>query len=157
MASENALKYAKVLGIFTGGIATGSNFSTSFLVMPAVLYPRTTPPKDLHAQWKHIYDHGKFTLPPLAIVASAAFSYVAYHDEGLRVPYGIAAVSTLSMIPFTLVGMKANLGALLEPRAWGDADKGRLRELLWQWSGLNWYRAVMLGVGFATALVSAVF
>jgi hypothetical protein len=124
--------------------------------MPAILYPRTTPPKDLHAQWKHLYDHGKFTLPPLAIIAGAAFSYVAYHDESLRVSYGIAAVSTLGIIPFTLVGMGANLGALLEQRSWGDADKGRLRELLWRWSGLNWYRAVMLGVGFATALVKAI-
>lgn len=122
--------------------------------MPAILHPRTTPPKDLHAQWKHLYDHGKFTLPPLSIVAGAAFSYVAYHDESLRVPYGIAAVSTLGIVPFTLVGMKANLGALLEQRVWGDVDKGRLRELLRRWSGLNWYRAIMLMVGFGTALVN---
>ena len=128
--------------------------------MPSLLL---APTPLLVRQWRTMYLRGKSLAPPVAIVSSASFSYLAIklynaplsvnHPRGEL--YTLAAVMTVSILPYTLLVMKnvnAKLLAKAEEMESLDAkDKvtevglpqgETAKELLDWWGVLNLGRAV---------------
>lgn len=92
-------------------------------------------------------------------MTAAAFGFVSLYSPNSqeRLLFEVSALSTLAIIPFTLLGMRKNLGALLEERkTWDDSDNQNLRDLIKDWKRLNFVRAGFLIVGFVTAVAASV-
>ena len=109
-----------MLTIQSGGVLTISYVSIpSLLLAPGSLGVQ---------QWRKMYDRGKAAAPPLAMLSSAAFGYLAYRlsktlNQTKGELYGLAAFSTLSIIPYTLLLMRDVNGKLMsksdDPNAMG--------------------------------------
>lgn len=92
-------------------------------------------------------------------MTAAAFGFVSLYstNDHERLLFAISTLSTLAIIPFTLVGMRKNLKALLEERKiWGENDNQRLKELIETWKDLNYVRGALLTVAFSVALAGSV-
>jgi len=73
----------------------------------------------LKQQWLWLYATGRATFPPLAATAALAYTYLSYlsDDELLARLYITAAVSTISIVPFTLLVMMPTNNLLAEAAA----------------------------------------
>ena len=97
---------------------SGAIGSISWQSVPALL---DAPAPLLARQWKKIFDQGKVAAPPMAVLSSAIFGYLAYRgkfahvldeDEKLTIPeptassgfklYTVAAILVPSIIPYTV-------------------------------------------------------
>ncbi len=128
--------------------------------MPALLH---APTSTLVQQWQQIYDTGKTTAPPTALLIFASYAYVSYHHAQSLLPfiygkwtsYAVAGVSTLAIVPYTLLVMadtnrklyaKASEARLLGSATADDVvsehEKKSVKQLVDRWATLNVVRAV---------------
>ena len=113
----------------------------------------------LARQWQTIFSTGKAQNPPVAAVAAASFSYLAWTLRS--VPgnrawlYGTAAVFTIGIAPWTILAMTPTNEKLIK-KAEGKVDvKGdeeEVRMLLKRWSSLNGIRSLLPLAGAALGL-----
>ncbi len=112
-----------------------------------------------------MFDRGKVTAPPIAMVSSAAFGYLAYRlsktlNQTKGELYGLAAISTLSIVPYTLIFMRGVNGKLIsksdDPNNMSLDDivanlnkdgEESTKELIDWWATLNFGRGLLPLVG----------
>ena len=111
-----------------------------------------------------MFDQGKLAAPPIAMLSSAAFGYLAYRwaktlNQTKGELYGLAAISTLSIIPYTLVLMRGVNGKLVrksddlkkmsvhEIIGIEDANEESAKQLIDWWGMLNLGRGLLPLVG----------
>jgi hypothetical protein len=113
--------------------------------------------------WRKLYQTGAASAPPLAVATSAILGFSAWSTRGSAKAslYLGAVVSTMSIVPFTLLVMAGTNGALKGLAAKADKataaaasknakydsnldvkDEGVLKELLASWKLLNYVRSL---------------
>ncbi|PLN80170.1 hypothetical protein BDW42DRAFT_194605 [Aspergillus taichungensis] len=146
--------------------AVGNISTYSVCSVPAVLETTRSgsiTPTTAAQIWRAMYERGKAQNPPIAAVTAVALGYLSWAVRGgsrlaplvrggAGMLYGAAAVLTVGIIPWTLVGMSATNGRLIELAEGKGKGKGREREereesevegLLEKWTGLNAVRAAL--------------
>jgi len=155
------MKTIKFVAVLSSGILSGGSFYVSAFAVPSILAPykaannnqqgqAVLPAKTLQIQWKHVYDTGKRFFPFLGLQTSALYLYLAVNEpvNASRL-YLLAAVSTISMVPYTFAVMMGNIKKIEAEVKEDDAeDTVRLRNEIVKWGKLNYGRSVMGIVGF---------
>ncbi|KAI9884883.1 MAG: hypothetical protein M1823_003324 [Watsoniomyces obsoletus] len=155
-----SIRVAQTLGITTSAILSGAIAWTSYAFVPALLQ---APPSTLVQQWQQVYDTGKATAPPTALLVFASWAYVAYRHaqqplasiSGKWTSYAVASVSAIAIVPYTLLVMadtnrklyaKANearlLGSSTTDEVTTEQERKSVKQLLDRWATLNVVRAV---------------
>lgn len=118
-------------------------------------------------QWRKLYSQGKAAAPPLAALSAMSFSFLAYKlsktlNQTKGELYALAALSTISIVPYTLIVMRATNDKLTnkanDSETWSIKDeedglgleKGKsAKELLDWWGLLNFARGMfpLIGAG----------
>ncbi len=103
---------------------------------------------------------GKAIAPPIAMLSSAAFGFLAYRlsktlNQNQGELYGLAALSTLSIVPYTLIIMRGVNAKLISKAddlrarstddivANTDEEKRSAKELIDWWATLNFGRGLL--------------
>lgn len=157
------VRLAQVVGISTALGLSGASFSITALTIPPLL---KAPAPLLAKQWAILFNKGKNVIPPLALLASLSFGYLAVREWRAGSPalylYATAGVIAPSFIPYTLVFMNSTNQKLLEKAdtlAASDAEeevKGGQEEtthvLVDRWATLNLVRGVISATAGVLAL-----
>jgi hypothetical protein len=160
-----SIRLAQVIGLTMSSAIAGTVVTISAMLVPRLL---ESPSPLLLKQWKHTFDVGKATVPPLAGICALCFGYLAY--EAKRSPsalprlwqmYATSAVLCIGIAPYTLTAM-ASTNNKLEKKAEETSmlkaeDKivevglggESAHQLVDKWASLNMGRGIML----ATAAV----
>jgi Domain of unknown function (DUF1772) len=128
----------------------------------------------LAQQWQFMYDKGKIIMPPLSIIPTVLYAYLAWRERsstGSALPlYATAAVLSPSFVTYTLLAMGDVNGALMQKAkesstaSFGDMLAGAVAEangtdnthsLADQWGLHNLVRASMTGVAGFLALCAS--
>ena len=101
-----------------------------------------------------MYVRGKTQNPPIAAVVAGSFSYLAWtlrsvpgNKAGL---YGVAAVMTIAIVPWTLLLMNPTNRSLIEKAGAAvelKGDEEEVQGLLRRWGNLNGIRSLFPLVG----------
>jgi len=152
------IRVVQALGITTSLVLAGAIASISHITTPVL---STTPPSTFLPLWTRLYARGAATAPPLAVLSTACFLYLAYSASDWTGAYATAAAATLAIVPYTLLFMMGT-NRRLEARAKmvgasAKEDGGRQEEsraLLEWWTVLNFGRSVLPLVGGLVGLWS---
>ena len=146
---------------------TGSIFSISFLAVPTWLI---APSPILVRQWQVSFDRGRIVNPAIALVSIISYTYLSYSLYGtLNHPkaeiYGLSALSTFAIWPYTIFGMMSTNRKLFKKH---DEMKGldvgekatevglakgeSTKELVDRWAMLNVGRGLLPLVGAVLGL-----
>ncbi|KAH6667369.1 hypothetical protein B0J14DRAFT_704472 [Halenospora varia] len=166
----SAISIAQVVGSSGALWLSGNIASVSMFTVPAI---RLAHSKDglssvvLAKLWEDIYEAGKATNPPVAAAVTSSFAYLAWSSRGgAHLPkncsqlYGLAALLTIGIVPYTLMFMlgtnnklsakaKRQSGAVSVP-AYDDA----FAKLIDRWSTLNLCRSLLPLFGGVVGLVA---
>ncbi|KAJ9107412.1 hypothetical protein QFC21_000862 [Naganishia friedmannii] len=142
-------------GIALSGFLTGYITLFSVIDRQALL---TAPTTETAKLWQHVYNIGKTTAPPMAIVAGGIFGYLAYRapNRDLARLYGAAAAIIPSIAPFTIFVMKATNDALHAAADKGATESQQIHALLDHWWKLNAVRALLVGTGTVLGVLASV-
>ncbi|TVY46341.1 Noranthrone monooxygenase, partial [Lachnellula occidentalis] len=122
MQTPLPIRLAQTLGLTTAGLLAGANISFSLIALPRIL---ESPTPLLIQQWKHLFTSGRATLPPMALLSSSLFFYLASQARSSSskptsaLPeesfwgYVAAGVLALSIVPYTMVFMSPTNERLL--------------------------------------------
>lgn len=105
-----SIKVTQTLGITTAAVLSGAIASLSYKAMPGLLL---APGSLAVQQWQTMYARGVRTAPPLAGFALLNFVYLSYRHYHATLPslhdkwtgYAVAGLSTIAIVPYTLVVM----------------------------------------------------
>lgn len=128
--------------------------SLSLIAVPVFLDTTTEAPRLFH-QWARMYHYGHQVLPGMAVGTFLLYGYVAAKKRGVKQPWGVfvlAAVATVSMLPFTWIFMVPTNSELFRLEA---ASKEELsvagipeaKELVSRWAWLHFTRSLFPLVG----------
>lgn len=142
-------------GIALSGFLTGYITLFSVIDRQALLKAPTTETAKL---WQHVYNIGKSTAPPMAIIAGGIFGYLAYQapNRDLARLYGVAAAIIPSIAPFTIFAMKATNDSLHAAADNGTTETHQIHALLDHWWKLNAVRALLVGTGTILGVLASV-
>ncbi|KAH0255972.1 DUF1772-domain-containing protein, partial [Aureobasidium melanogenum] len=157
---------AKIIGITSAAWLSGNISALSLISIPAVANIKNDSSlSNAHAVriWQQNYQRGATQNPPIALGASASLGYLAWSLRNLRTAtvvglrpsalFAIAAVSTIAIVPFTIVLMRPTNNELLGLAARAQKDETSVAEtkdvegLLERWTALNRVRGVLPMVG----------
>ncbi|KXL48241.1 MAG: hypothetical protein FE78DRAFT_105280 [Acidomyces sp. 'richmondensis'] len=150
-------RLAQIGGIYGSVLLTGFLGSFSYLVVPAI---EIAPCDTLLKQYQRAGAIGFTTSPRLALGTAGAYAWLAYkafrsNEYTASKAYGIAAILTPMMIPFTfmfITSTNAQLNRLASIAADDVAkvDKTEVRRLIQRWKVLNYRRTflVFIASGF---------
>ncbi|KAG9578227.1 hypothetical protein KCU77_g13097, partial [Aureobasidium melanogenum] len=166
---------AKIIGLTSAAWLSGNISALSLISIPAVAnIKQDSSLSNAHAirLWQQNYQRGASQNPPIALGASASLGYLAWSLRNLRTPtsiglrpsalFAIAAVSTMAIVPFTIVFMRATNNRLLALSAKAKKDEVSVSEtedvegLLERWTVLNSLRGVLPMVGAVCACVAVI-
>jgi hypothetical protein len=110
-------------------------------------------PKVVVNQWQALYKRGAARAPPVGLLASACLGFAAYQHyiysstEASKL-FVVAALSSISIVPFTLSAMRSTNGRLIqlagtEEKAAAMIKSEEVSELLGKWQTLNAIRAAL--------------
>ena len=115
-------------------------------VPPMLLAPATIAVR----QWSVMFSRGKAVVPPMALLSSSAFAYLAYNIPATSRLYASAALSSFAIIPYTLLVLSPTNSKLLKRAAEAEKlstkdelDETRLprgessKELIDKWNSLH--------------------
>jgi hypothetical protein len=160
-----SIRLAQVIGLTMSSAIAGSVVTISAMLVPRLL---ESPSPLLLKQWKHAFDVGKATIPPLAGICSLCFGYLAY--EAKRAPnaiprlwqmYTASALLCIGIAPYTLTAMASTNNKIIKKAEETSALKAddkivevglggeSAHQLVDKWATLNMGRGIML----ATAAV----
>jgi Domain of unknown function (DUF1772) len=154
------LRIAQMVGLTATSAIAGASFAVSAYVVPRIL---ESPSPLLLRQWKHLFESGKATIPPLSLITSIAIGYLAYEAKGNpnALPhqwklYLISGILNLGIVPYTLVVMLPTNNKLLakaeETSSLKADDKlvevglggESAHQLVDRWATLNLGRTILL-------------
>ncbi|KAI4723765.1 DUF1772-domain-containing protein [Aureobasidium sp. EXF-10728] len=158
------IRAAQVVGLTTSAFLAGSMASISWISVPALM---DAPAPLLAKQWKKIFDQGKTSAPPMAVLSSAIFGYLAYREPTASsnfTLYTAAAILVPSIVPYTVFLMSSVNNKLHEKASSlanasltdtavesGAAQGETAHELLDKWATLNFGRSLLPLVGALAA------
>jgi len=108
--------------------------------------------------WRNLYESGKSQNPPISVVTSSAFFYLAWSTRSssplfrqvarnTTTLYGAAAILTLSIMPYTIAAMSSTNNTLLarskpisEPTSLVSTE---IEKLVNDWIWLNGFRSLL--------------
>ncbi|KAG9659778.1 DUF1772-domain-containing protein, partial [Aureobasidium melanogenum] len=157
---------AKIIGITSAAWLSGNISALSLISIPAVANIKNDSSlSNAHAVriWQQNYQRGATQNPPIALGASTSLGYLAWSLRNFRTAtvvrlrpsalFAIAAVSTIAIVPFTIVFMRPTNNELLGLAARAQKDETSVAEtkdvegLLERWTALNRVRGVLPMVG----------
>ena len=160
-----SIRLAQAVGLTTSSALAGSTFTISAMLVPRLL---ESPSPLLLKQWRHTFDVGRVSMPPLASICTLCFGYLAY--EARRAPnatprlwqmYTASATLCIGIIPYTLTAMASTNNKLANKAEETSALKAEdkiveiglggesAHQLLDKWATLNLGRAIMLATAAA--------
>ncbi|KAJ5938718.1 hypothetical protein N7466_001852 [Penicillium verhagenii] len=128
---------------------TGAMMSISLITIP-VLLDTSTQSRPLLDQFVTLYDYGHKIMPTLSVGTCALYLFIASRKRALDLPwpiYGLAAASTISIVPFTWIFMTPTNNALFAMHAASEPDFQEARELSVRWQWLHVIRSLFPLVG----------
>ncbi|KAJ8076302.1 hypothetical protein PM082_000722 [Marasmius tenuissimus] len=145
---------AQALAIAGSAFLSGSIISISTVSAPALIVPGAFYfPNQVAQQWKALYTRGASTMPPLAILSSSAYFYLAYKlsnwSTGMTRKYIVAGLLTIGIVPYTLLVMaktneKLSAKAVDVPTEKSEvADGPEVKDLVESWTTMNFVRGVL--------------
>ena len=138
----------------------GAMISLSLIAIPVLLETTTQAPQLFH-QWVRMYHYGHQALPTMAVGTFLLYSYISIKKRSARKSWGLfalAGVTTLSILPFTLILMVPTNNELHRLEVVSKAEplvKGivEAKELVVKWSWLHLTRSML---PLAGAVIGAV-
>ncbi|KNG83779.1 hypothetical protein ANOM_008218 [Aspergillus nomiae NRRL 13137] len=137
------------VAVLTGSFLTGAMMNLHLLTIP-ILIETTQQPAQLVHQWSRIFYSGHRKGPGIAFVTGALYGYAAWAKHSVGEPWHhwmVAAVTTVSMVPYTWMFMNATNTALFH--AEDQFEKGGVEisllesvRLVKKWDWLNTVRAL---------------
>lgn len=130
--------------------SSGAMMSLSLVAIP-VLLDTTTDATQLLDQWTCLYQYGGQFLPPIAICTVLLYLYICKQKRAAKRPWRIlalAGITTVSVIPFTLLIMVPTNNELLRLQAASEAEPLVLfqisgaKELVVRWTRLHLTRSL---------------
>ncbi|KAF4155536.1 hypothetical protein CNMCM6069_007944 [Aspergillus lentulus] len=135
--------------VITGSFLSGLMMGLSVVDIPVVL-SNATQSSHLLQHFMRLYDIGHKMMPSLAITTCLLYGYTASSTRAAGrsgLPHIIAAVTTISMVPFTWLIMAPTNNALFRMHADpAAADLGEVRRLLVRWAQLHAQSNVSMAV-----------
>ncbi|KAK9364975.1 hypothetical protein V1509DRAFT_448869 [Lipomyces kononenkoae] len=131
----------------------------SVIAMPAIKAPKVTLP-DTAMRVRTLALTGRRVMPPIVVLSSAGFGFLAWKVPSARMAYSIAAACTIGVVPFTILVLLKPLSALIskaevaEPKGRGVEDEN-WEKLLNKLILLNGVRVLMLLAGSLVGLHTA--
>ncbi|KAH7348571.1 hypothetical protein BKA65DRAFT_594371 [Rhexocercosporidium sp. MPI-PUGE-AT-0058] len=156
---------AQVIGLGGAAWLSGNIASLSLITIPTLLNSQTqsqsqsqsTPlsSRTLALQWRHTYELGKAQNRPISAVIASSFAYLAFKSRtggprNVVAMYGLAALLTVGIAPFTVLvmrGVNESLIGLSEGDGKDREGEDEVRGLLERWARLNGVRSLLPFVG----------
>ncbi|KAG9631630.1 DUF1772-domain-containing protein, partial [Aureobasidium melanogenum] len=173
MSSINTI--AKIIGLTSAAWLSGNISALSLISIPAVAnIKQDSSLSNAHAVrlWQQNYQRGASQNPPIALGAAVSLGFLAWSLRNLRITtvvglgpgalFAIAAVSTMAIVPFTIVFMRPTNNKLLTLAAKAKKDELSVKEtedvegLLERWTALNRLRGVLPMIGAVCACVAVI-
>ncbi|KAF5235153.1 hypothetical protein FAUST_7278 [Fusarium austroamericanum] len=152
---DSTVRTFQVFGLTSSLVLAGVNLGSSHLTVP-FLYNQPTSVNTPF--FKEFYTRGALTLVPLAIFSGASSGIVAYLLPAQRTLWTVAAVTTLSQLPWTGLGMMATNTRLNDIAASSveqeKANQQEVVDLLKKWRWMNIVRGFLALAGGLTAVLA---
>ncbi|KAL2195261.1 hypothetical protein P885DRAFT_79202 [Corynascus similis CBS 632.67] len=141
--------------VVSGSFLSGAMLSLSAFVVPVFLDTNNNANHMLR-QWVRLYHYGHIYLPALCIATCGLYGYAALTQRAAKTKhwyrYGVAAVWTIAMVPFTWVAMSPTNDILFSLEASGSAETAaadlvHVRGLVVKWAWLHVTRSLSPLVG----------
>jgi hypothetical protein len=139
---------------------TGSVGGISLISIPALIdtiVSGTLPHHVAPQLWRVIFERGKATMPIAAATAAACYGTLArsrYASQRPWIPFALSSVTTIAIVPFTVIAMSGTNGSLIQLSAGQnvrDLSVEGILALLKTWSRLNLTRSLLPLVGALTS------
>lgn len=147
------------IGAATELYCAGAMMSLCFIMVP-VLLDLATDATALVSQWRRMYGYGHKTMPFLAIGTFTLYAFTCIQRHRAKKGWGIfvlAAVTTLTMIPFTWICMAGTNNELFKLEDQSkihplDIDVVEIKQLVLTWKWLHFTRCLfpLLGAVIGT-------
>ncbi|KAF4967273.1 hypothetical protein FSARC_5185 [Fusarium sarcochroum] len=152
---DSTVRTFQVFGLTSSLVLAGVNLGSSHLTVP-LLYNQ---PTSINTPFfKDFYTRGAFTLVPLAIFSGVSSGIVAYLVPAQRTLWAVAAVATLSQLPWTGIGMMATNNRLNDIAASSieqeKAGQDEVVDLLKRWRWMNIVRGLLALTGGLSAVLA---
>lgn len=142
----------------------GGILSVSYAFVPALW---DAPDSTMVRQWRTVYNRGANAAPLLSVISTASFGFLSFKlvktlNQGKAEAYALAALSTISIVPYTLLVMASTNKKLKDKAAQADKEKKKaenriskdergntelVKDLVVRWQLLNAGRGVFPLVG----------
>ncbi|KAI4721819.1 hypothetical protein E4T48_01909 [Aureobasidium sp. EXF-10727] len=166
---------AKIVGLTSAAWLSGNISALSLISLPAIAnIKQDSTLSNAHAVrlWEQTFRRGASQNPPIALGGAISLGFLAWSLRNLRTTtavgvrhsplFVLAAVSTIAIVPFTLVFMKNTNNKLLEYAARAKKDELSVTEtedvdaLLRRWTLLNSVRGLLPLAGAVAACIAVV-
>ncbi|KAJ4256734.1 hypothetical protein NW762_008830 [Fusarium torreyae] len=152
---DSTVRTFQVFGITSSLVLAGVNLGSSHLTVP-FLYNQPTSVNTTF--FKDFYTRGALTLVPLSIFSASSSGIVAYLVPAHRTLWTVAAVATISQLPWTLLGMMATNTRLNDIAASSveqeKASRDEVVGLLKRWRWMNIVRGLLALTGGLSAILA---
>ncbi|KAF4272488.1 hypothetical protein CNMCM8812_008667 [Aspergillus fumigatus] len=153
MPQNASVIITQATAVITGSFLSGLMMGLSVVDIPVVL-DTATQASQLLQHFTRLYDIGHKMMPSLAVTTCLLYGYTASRTTGgSGLPHIIAAVTTISMVPFTWLVMAPTNNALFRMHANpAAANLGEVRRLLVRWAQLHAVRSLFPLMGSVLGL-----
>ncbi|PVH82444.1 DUF1772-domain-containing protein [Cadophora sp. DSE1049] len=179
-----SIRIAQVIGLGGAAWLSGNIASLSLITIPTLLNShtqsqsqpsspssKTSPltPHTIALQWRQTYELGKSQNRPISLAIASSFAFLAFKASSAAGPrnqvmlYGLAAVLTMGIAPFTalvmsgtnerLIGMSEGKGVGMSGKE--DVEGKEVRGMLEGWGRLNGVRSLLPLLGGVVGVVAA--
>jgi len=124
------------------------------------------PPMVAAQQWQEIYNVGKHTAPPIALLSLSAYGYLSWAAGGLAntkgALYAAAGTAVIAIVPFTLgVMLSTNNRLIAQTKEWEStalvSQSTLVQQQLDKWRVLNLIRSLGPAIGAGLGLVAVLW
>lgn len=129
----------------------------SVITIPVLLQTNTSSAGFLH-QWLRVFEYGHAAMPPAAVSVTGLYAFTALRKRSVgsgqwRV-YAAAALSTIGIVPFTLLIMMPTNDILFEWQASPEAVAlGSVQHVAKKWAFMHFIRSLFPLLGAVVGLL----
>ncbi|KUJ13603.1 DUF1772-domain-containing protein [Mollisia scopiformis] len=147
----------QAFAVVTGSLLSGAMMGISLMTI-RVFLDTDTQASHLLQQWVRLYHYGHQVMPSLAIATCGLYSYITISKRASHRPwliYALAAVTTVSVVPFTWIVMAPTNNSLFQLDAENQVAGATMtslehvQELVTRWGWLHGIRSSFPIVGAA--------
>lgn len=158
MEATQALKFLKMGTIAIPFALSGFSFSASYINVNNLV---DLPLSQSAPIFSKVYHHGATIMGPGSVSSFCASMYLAYVIPSQRMLWATAGISTISILPFTMLVMLPGINRVLAAVGGSQAEREKVaesegKELLRTWVKQNYVRTTLLFAGGMTALAGTV-